>query len=101
MQPRIRLTRSFDQRSHTYQGYLLRPQGTIGDDQRECLVAVGEAAHAEHQFRAGDRVSGEGVPVADPHTEVAELYKVGKLKVLEPVRSSFQCSRDAHRCGKG
>lgn len=28
VQPRIRLTRSFDQRSHTYQGYLLRVQGT-------------------------------------------------------------------------
>lgn len=84
VQPCIRLTRSFDQRSHTYQGYLLRLHGTIGEDQRGFLVAVGEAAHAEHQFRAGDRVSGEGVPVADPDSEGAELYKVSKLKVLEP-----------------
>ena len=30
IQPRIRLTRSFDERSHTYLGYLLRVEGTIG-----------------------------------------------------------------------
>ena len=28
VQPRIRLTRSFDERSHTYLGYLLRIEGT-------------------------------------------------------------------------
>ena len=83
VQPRIRLTRSFDQRSHTYQGYVVRMHGTIGSEQREVLVAIGESAHAEHQFRAGDRVSGEGVPVADPRTEIGELYKVSKLTVLE------------------
>jgi hypothetical protein len=83
VQPRIRLTRSFDQRSHTYQGYVLRVQGAISGEEREVLVAVGEAAHAQHQFRAGDRVSGEGVPVADARSEVAEFYKVSKLKVLE------------------
>ncbi len=83
VQPRIRLTRSFDQRSHTYQGYVLRVRGAVGGEEREVLVAIGEAAQAEHQVRAGDRVSGEGVPVADPRTEIAELYKVSKLKVLE------------------
>ncbi len=83
VQPRIRLTRSFDQRSHTYQGYLLRIHGALGEEWRELLVAVGEAAHAHHQFRAGDHLSGEGVPVADPDTEIADLYKVSKLRVLE------------------
>lgn len=83
IQPRIRLTRSFDQRSHTYLGYVLRVRGTVADADREVLVAIGEAAHAEHQFRAGDRISGEGIPVADSRTETAELYKVSKLKVLE------------------
>ncbi|MFO0980391.1 MAG: hypothetical protein U1E76_01385 [Planctomycetota bacterium] len=83
VQPRIRLMRSFDQRSHTYLGYVLRVRGLIGGGGREVLIAIGEAAHAEHQLRAGDRVSGEGVPVTDPRTEVAELYKVSKLKVLE------------------
>jgi hypothetical protein len=83
VQARIRLTRSFDQRSHTYQGYLLRVRGIVAGEEREVLVAVGEAAHAEHRFHAGDRVSGEGVPVADPRTEIAELYKVSKLKVID------------------
>ena len=83
IQPRIRLTRSFDQRSHTYQGYVLRVRGAVGGGDREVLAGIGEAAHAEHQFRAGDRVSGEGVPVADPRSETAELYKVTKLTLLE------------------
>jgi hypothetical protein len=80
-QPRIRLTRSFDERSHTYQGYVLRILGSIGDDHREFVVAIGEAAHEKHQFRRGDRVSGEGIRVADPQIEIAELYKVSKLEV--------------------
>jgi hypothetical protein len=83
VQPRIRLTRSFDQRSHTYQGYVLRVRGTVGGEERDVLLAVGEATHAEHQFRAGDRASGEGVPVADPRTEIAELYRISKLRVLD------------------
>ncbi|MBI2931111.1 MAG: hypothetical protein HYY16_05630 [Planctomycetes bacterium] len=83
VQPRIRLTRSFDERSHTYQGYVLRVQGSLGAEQREFLVAIGEAAHAKHLFRADDRVGGEGVLVADPRLEVAEVYKVSALKVLE------------------
>ena len=37
VQPRIRLTRSFDQRSHTYLGYALRLQGQIGDDEGQFL----------------------------------------------------------------
>jgi len=32
VQPRIRLTRSFDQRSHTYQGYVLRVHGAVGGE---------------------------------------------------------------------
>jgi hypothetical protein len=81
-QPRIRLTRSFDQRSHTYQGYVLRVRGTIGDEARELSAAIGEAAHAKHRLKMGDTVSGQGEPVADPRLETAELYKVSKLRVV-------------------
>ena len=42
VQPRIRLNRSFDERIHSYQGYMLRIDGHIGDEQREFIVAVGE-----------------------------------------------------------
>lgn len=58
VQPRIRLTRSFDQRSHTHLGYVLRLRGTIGDEAPGLSVAVGEGAHARHGFQAGDTVSG-------------------------------------------
>ena len=32
VQPRIRLTRAFDQRRHTYQGYVLRVRGSVGGE---------------------------------------------------------------------
>jgi hypothetical protein len=81
VQARIRLTRSFDQRSHSYQGYVLGLRGAIGDERREFLVAIGKAAQAKHRFKVGDEASGVGVPVADPRLETAELYKVSKLKL--------------------
>ena len=80
VQPRIRLNRSFDQRSHTYLGYALRVRGNVGSEAREFLIGVGESAHAKHQFRAGDTVSGEALPVADPRLETVEFYKVSNLK---------------------
>ena len=83
VQPRIRLLRSFDQRTHSYLGYVLRLQGAIAGEAGEFMVALGEGAHAKHQFQAGDEVSGEGVFVADSRTETAELYKVSKLQVLK------------------
>ena len=82
VQPRIRLTRSFDQRSHTYRGYNLRLGGTIGGEQREFTVAVGKGAHAKDAFKVGDEVSGEAVPVVDKQLETAELCKTSGIKVL-------------------
>lgn len=83
IQPRIRLTRSFDQRSHSYLGYALRIQGIIGDEEREFLVGIGEAAQAKHQFRAGDTLSGRAEPVADPKMETVEFYRASALKIIE------------------
>jgi hypothetical protein len=84
VQPRIRLTRSFDQCSHTYLGYALKLRGTIGGEAREFLVAIGQGAHAKHQFQAGTAVSGDALPVPDARLETAEFYKVSKLKVGPP-----------------
>jgi hypothetical protein len=75
------LSRSFDQRSHTYLGYALRVRGIIGSEAREFLVGVGEGAHAKDHFRAGDTVSGDALPVADPRLETVEFYKISHLKV--------------------
>ena len=83
VQPRIRLLRSFDQRSHNYLGYLLRVNGMIDDEARTFTVGIGKAAQAKHEFRAGDEAQGECLPVADARKEPVEFYKVSKLKVLK------------------
>jgi hypothetical protein len=71
VQPRIRLTRSFDNRSHTYLGFLLRIEGTLGGVGRVFRVGVGSAAHAKCQFQVGDSVEGVGHRVADTRLETA------------------------------
>ena len=81
VQPRIRLIRSFDQRNHSYQGYVLRIDGTCGDDAGEFLIAIGKAAHTKHQFHVGMEVSGLSVPVPDPKLEIAGYYKTSRLKI--------------------
>ncbi len=40
--PRIRLMRSFDERHHSYQGYVLRINGICGDENGELQIAVGK-----------------------------------------------------------
>ena len=90
IQPRIRLMRSFDQRSHSYLGYAMRIRGNIGDDEREFLVGIGHAAQAKHGFQAGDILSGRAVPVLDPKMETVEFYKASGLKVIE--RAAEQAS---------
>ena len=88
VQPRIRLTRSFDQRSHTYLGYALHLRGTLGGEAREFSVGIGKVAQAKHVFRAGDRVSGEAEPVADRRLEPVEFYKAAKLQLLARATAS-------------
>ena len=51
VQPRIRLNRSFDERSHSYLGYVLRVRGTLDGEAREFVVAIGQAALEKHGFR--------------------------------------------------
>jgi len=83
VQPRIRLMRSFDERSHTYLGYLLRIIGEVEGVTREFIVAIGKGAQAKHDFRSGDRVTGVSEPVSDVRLEVAEFYKTSGLRLLE------------------
>jgi len=44
IQPRIRLMRSFDQRSHGYLGYVLHIRGNLGHENRESIVAIGKGS---------------------------------------------------------
>jgi hypothetical protein len=79
VQPRIRLTRSFDERYHSYLGYCLLVDG----EAHEFSVGIGKGAHEKHQFRVGDEVSGASVLVADERKEPVEFYKASKLKVVK------------------
>ena len=83
VQARIRLTRSFDERSHSYLGYVLRIDGTCGGTAGEFLIAVGVGAHEKHRFQTGMELSGCSVPVEDPRKETAALYKTSQLKVVK------------------
>ena len=83
IQPRIGLTRSFDQSYHSYLGYSLIVDGTIGDEEREFSIGVGKAAQQKHQLQVGDEVSGESLPVLDSKRSAVEFYKTSKLRVLE------------------
>ena len=82
IQPRIRLMRSFDEASHTYLGYAITLDGEIDEQNTTLSIGIGKAAHAKHQFKVNDVISGECVPVPDPDTEPTEYYKVSKLKVI-------------------
>jgi hypothetical protein len=83
VQPRIRLIRSFDERSHAYLGYVLRLHGHVAGAAREFTVGIGKVAQAKHAFRAGDKTDGVALPVADPRLEPVEYYKASTLKIRE------------------
>jgi hypothetical protein len=79
IQPRIRLTRSFDEGSHTYLGYAIKIAGTI-DNQQAILsnqntfsIGIGKAAQAKFSFKVNDIISGECLPVPDPDIEPGRL----------------------------
>ncbi len=82
VQPRIRMTRSFDQRYHEYLGYVLTVEGVCDDEGGEFTIAIGKVAQAKHQFRVGMDASGRAVPVPDPRYEIAGFYKASALTVL-------------------
>jgi hypothetical protein len=82
IQPRIRLTRSFDEASHSYLGYAITLDGEIDDQNTTFSIGIGKAAHAKHQFKVNDVISGECVPVPDTDLEPTEYYKVSKLKLI-------------------
>ena len=83
IQPRIRLLRSFDERSHSYLGFVLNVAGELAGEAREFSVAIGKGAQAKYQFALGDLVEGACRPVESPHAEVAGYYRASGLKVLE------------------
>jgi hypothetical protein len=82
VQPRIRLTRSFDERYHSYQGFVLLMDGVCGGSAGEFVVAIGKAAQEKHGFRTGMEVRGEAVAVEDSRKETAGYYKASGLTIV-------------------
>ena len=89
VQPRIRLNRSFDERSHSYLGYALRVKGTIDDRDGEFLIGIGKAAQAKHEFCTGDIVCGQSQPVLNNRLEAVEFYKTSKLKIIARAKEEY------------
>lgn len=79
IQPRIRLTRSFDEAPHTYLGYAIKITGTIDGAEKDYSIGIGKAAQAKLNFKVNDTISGECIPVPDPDMEPVDYYKVSKL----------------------
>lgn len=82
IQPRIRLTRSYDEASHTYLGYAITLVGELDNISATFSIGIGKAAHAKNMLKVNDVISGECVPVPDFDTEPTEYYKVSKLKII-------------------
>ena len=91
IQPRIRLTRSFDEASHTYLGYASRITGTIDNQHTTFSIGIGKAAQAKFNFKVNDVISGACLPVPNPDMEPVAYYKVSKLAKIsagEPASTS-------------
>lgn len=96
IQPRIRLTRSFDEASHTYLGYAIKIAGTIDSqetipsNQNTFSIGIGKAAQAKFNFKVNDIISGDCLPVPDPEMEPTDYYKVSRLsKISEGEQGSL------------
>jgi hypothetical protein len=90
IQPRIRLTRSFDEASHTYLGYAIKIAGIIDNQETTFSIGIGKAAQAKFSFKVNDVISGGCLPVLNPDMEPVDYYKVSKLaKAAEGTQGSI------------
>jgi len=96
VQPRIRLSRSFDERYHSYLGYVLHLNGTLDGQSGESLIAVGKGAHERYSFRIGMELSGVSVPVNDSRLETAGFYGHRRLDPRTYQSKCFTCIWGCH-----
>ncbi len=89
VQPRIRLNRSFDERTHSYLGYSLVIEGIIGSEARVFSIGIGKVTQKKYRFQVGNGASGVSVPVAYARMEPVEFYRTSKLKLLHHGETSF------------
>ena len=84
VQPRIDLLRSFDERQHSYRGFVLRVRGELdGVPAEPYRVAIGKATQAKHEFRVGDRVRGASWPVPTGKPQTVDFHRTSRLIVEE------------------
>jgi hypothetical protein len=91
--------RSFDERSHSYLGYVLRVEGAVDGEADVFQIALGKAAQAKHRFQAGMAASGLAVP--DPRLETAGFCKTSGLKILKDVKGAGAKKYVLHGRGLG
>lgn len=96
VQPRIRLMRSFDERFHSYLGFVLRISGSCESETGDFLVAVGQATQRKHQLEAGMKISAHSVPVDDPRKETASLYKTSGIKIIRDAEEIISAKPPFH-----
>jgi hypothetical protein len=77
VQPRIRLTRSFDERTHSYLGYALRINGTVGGTGGEFTVGIGKVTQEKFRIQVGCTVSGQSQWVPDGIAEAGNCFLYG------------------------
>lgn len=82
IQPRIRLLRSFDQRSHSYLGYAVDISGEMNGEPKRFRIGIGPGAQKKHELRRGDRCRGLCEPVAKKKLDPVDYYKVTRLERL-------------------
>jgi len=82
IQPRIRLTRSFDQAYHNYLGYAIKINGTIENQPTTFSIGIGKTVQAKFHLRVNNVISGECLPVPNVDLEPVDYYKVSKLEKI-------------------
>lgn len=88
VQPRIALLRSFDQRTHSYLGYVLRVQGRVGETSREFVVAIGHKTHERLHFTPGGQAEGDAEWCPDPERTGVHLHKAARLSFFAGAQPS-------------
>lgn len=96
VQPRIRLSRSFDQHSHSYLGCALRLEGSVDGRGGAFTIGIGKGAQAKHASQVGDEVQGFAVAVANPRTEAVDYYKASGLRVIDRNEESARAGPPWH-----
>jgi hypothetical protein len=81
---RIRLTRSFDQRSNTYLGYAMKVSGRVGSEAENFASVSGKSRTRNTTSGSATQYPVDALPVADPRLESVEYHKISKLKVGLP-----------------